>query len=152
MVRSIEQRRSTLLSCAQCILELQTPFFRKGPAYLAPMSLADVARRLEVHESTVSRAIRDKYLQCSMGVYPLSYFFSRGLGGDREEGASPEAAKLLLRRLIGEEDKAHPRSDQKLSQLMGEQGCAISRRTVAKYRDELGIPSTTGRRQYEKTV
>ena len=152
VVRSIEQRRSTLLSCAQCILELQTPFFRKGPAYLAPMSLADVARRLEVHESTVSRAIRDKYLQCSMGVYPLSYFFSRGLGGDGEEGASPEAAKLLLRRLIGEEDKAHPRSDQKLSQLMGEQGCAISRRTVAKYRDELGIPSTTGPRQYEKTV
>ena len=118
------------------------------------MSLADVAQRLEVHESTVSRAIRDKYLQCSMGVYPLSYFFSRGLGGsgDGEEGASPEAAKILLRKLIEEEDKAHPHSDQKLSQLMGEQGCTISRRTVAKYRDELGIPSTTGRRQYEKTM
>ncbi|SCJ80345.1 RNA polymerase factor sigma-54 [uncultured Flavonifractor sp.] len=154
VVRSIEQRRSTLLSCAQCILALQEPFFRQGPGHLSPMSLADVAQRLEVHESTVSRAIRDKYLQCSMGVYPLSYFFSRGLGGsgDGEEGASPEAAKILLRKLIEEEDKAHPHSDQKLSQLMGEQGCTISRRTVAKYRDELGIPSTTGRRQYEKTM
>ena len=154
VVRSIEQRRSTLLSCAQCILELQEPFFRKGPGHLSPMSLADVAQRLEVHESTVSRAIRDKYLQCSMGVYPLSYFFSRSLGGsgDGEEGASPEAAKILLRKLVEEEDKAHPLSDQKLSQLMGEQGCVISRRTVAKYRDELGIPSTTGRRQYEKTM
>ena len=154
VARSIEQRRSTLLACAQCILELQERFFRQGPGHLTPMSLADVAQRLEVHESTVSRAIRDKYLQCSMGVYPLSYFFSRGLGGSTggEEGASPEAAKALLRKLIEEEDKARPLSDQKLSQLMGEQGCAISRRTVAKYRDELGIPSTTGRRQYEKTV
>ena len=117
------------------------------------MSLADVAQRLEVHESTVSRAIRDKYLQCSMGVYPLSYFFSRSLGGSGagEEGATPEAAKILLRRLI-EEEKAHPLSDQKLRELMGEHGCVISRRTVAKYRDELGIPSTTGRRQYEKTM
>lgn len=150
MVRSIEQRRSTLMACASCILELQEPFFRKGPGHLTPMSLADVAGRIGVHESTVSRAVRDKYIQCSMGVYPLSYFFSRSLGSAAGgDAASPDAAKALLKKLIGEEDKRRPLSDQKLCQLMGEQGCALSRRTVAKYRDELHIPSTTGRKLYE---
>lgn len=149
-VRSIEQRRTTLMACAQCILELQEPFFRKGPGHLAPMSLADVAGRIGVHESTVSRAVRDKYIQCSMGVYPLSYFFSRSLGPSASSGgASPESAKALLKQLIAGEDKRRPLSDQRLCALMEEQGCALSRRTVAKYRDELHIPSTTGRRQYE---
>ena len=151
MVHAIEQRRSTLMSCAGCILELQETFFRQGPGHLVPMSLADVAGRIGVHESTVSRAVKDKYIQCSMGVYPLSYFFSRGLGtgAGGEEAASPDAAKALLKKLIAGEDKKKPLSDQKLCQLMGEQGCPLSRRTVAKYRDELHIPSTTGRKQYE---
>ena len=152
MVKAIEQRRSTLMACAQCILELQEPFFRKGPGHLSPMSLADVAGHIGVHESTVSRAVRDKYIQCSMGVYPLSYFFSRSLGqtaAGGEDAASPDAAKALLKKLIAEEDKKKPLSDQKLCERMAEQGCALSRRTVAKYRDELHIPSTTGRRQYE---
>ena len=91
VVRSIDQRRSTLMSCAKCILELQEPFFRKGPGHLRPLSLADVAAQMGVHESTVSRAVKDKYIQCTQGVYPLSYFFSRGLG-DRTGGdsASPD--------------------------------------------------------------
>lgn len=151
VVRSIEQRRSTLISCAQCILELQENFFRQGPGHLVPMSLADVASRLEVHESTVSRAIRDKYIQCSRGVYPLSYFFSRSLGTADAGGdgaVSTEAAKVLLRRLVTEEDKMRPLSDQKLCERMAAEGCALSRRTVAKYRDELGIPSAAGRREY----
>ena len=151
VVRSIEQRRSTLMSCAECILDFQEAFFRKGPGHLVPLSLADVADRLGVHESTVSRAVKDKYIQCSMGVYPLSYFFSRSLGTPRQEGesSSPDAAKALLKKLIAEEDKRKPLSDQKLCELMSAQGCALSRRTVAKYRDELNIPSTTGRKQYE---
>lgn len=149
MVHAIEQRRSTLMSCAGCILELQEAFFRQGPGHLVPMSLADVAERIGVHESTVSRAVKDKYIQCSMGVYPLSYFFSRGLGNAGEESASPDAAKALLKKLIAGEDKRKPLSDQKLCERMSAQGCPISRRTVAKYRDELHIPSTTGRKQYE---
>ncbi|MEG1684145.1 MAG: RNA polymerase factor sigma-54 [Oscillospiraceae bacterium] len=153
VIRSIEQRRSTLLGCAQCILERQEAFFRKGAGHLLPMSLADIAGKLEVHESTVSRAMRDKYLQCSMGVYPLSYFFSRSLGAPdtagEEGGASPDAAKALLRRLIAAEDPRKPLSDQKLCTLMAAESCLLSRRTVAKYRDELNIPSTTGRKQYE---
>ncbi len=152
MVKAIEQRRSTLMACAQCILELQEDFFRHGPGHLVPLSLADVAGHIGVHESTVSRAVKEKYIQCSMGVYPLSYFFSRSLGAaasSGEEASSPDAAKALLKKLIAEEDKRRPLSDQKLCEQMAAQGCAISRRTVAKYRDELHIPSTAGRRQYE---
>lgn len=155
VVHSIEQRRSTLLRCAECILELQEEFFRRGPGHLKPMCLADIAQKVGVHESTVSRTVRDKYLQCASGVYPLSYFFSRSLGapaarpGTEENASSPDFAKALLKKLIGGEDKHKPLSDQKLCERMAQEGCELSRRTVAKYRDELGIPSTTGRKQYE---
>ena len=152
VVRSIEQRRSTLMECAKCILDKQETFFRKGPGHLVPLSLADIAACVGVHESTVSRAVKDKYIQCSMGVYPLSYFFSRGLGAGASGGcdcSSPDAAKALLKKLIAGEDRRKPLSDQKLCDMMNAQGCALSRRTVAKYRDELNIPSTTGRKQYE---
>lgn len=154
VVRSIEQRRNTLMECAECILELQEDFFRRGPGHLAPMSLSDVARRLGVHESTVSRALKDKYIQCSMGVYPLIYFFSRGLGAPTgipgaPGPASPDVAKALLKRLIAGEDQCKPLSDQKLCELMGKEGCGLSRRTVAKYRDELKIPSAAGRKTYD---
>lgn len=152
VVRSIEQRRSTLLQCAQCILELQESFFRHGPGHLVPMSLADVAQRVGVHESTVSRAVKDKYLQCSAGVYPLNYFFSRSLGAPSAcggEAACADQAKALLRQLVNGEDRRKPLSDQKLCELMSARGCPLSRRTVAKYRDELGIPATTGRRRYD---
>ena len=156
VVHSIEQRRSTLLRCAECILELQEEFFRRGPGHLKPMCLADIAQKVGVHESTVSRAVSKKYLQCASGVYPLSYFFSRSLGapaarpGTEENTSSPDFfAKALLKKLIGGEDKHKPLSDQKLCERMAREGCELSRRTVAKYRDELGIPSTTGRKQYE---
>ncbi len=155
VVHSIEQRRSTLLRCAECILEFQEEFFRRGPGHLKPMCLADIAQKVGVHESTVSRTVRDKYLQCASGVYPLSYFFSRSLGapaarpGTEENASSPDFAKALLKKLIGGEDKHKPLSDQKLCERMAREGCELSRRTVAKYRDELGIPSTTGRKQYE---
>ena len=145
VVRSIEQRRSTLLSCAQVIVRRQESFFRPG-GHLSPLRLADVAQELSIHESTVSRAIREKYLQCSRGVYPLSFFFSREGG---TEGTSVHQIKERLRQLVDREDKKHPLSDQKLCVMMAEQGCQLSRRTVAKYRDELGIPSTTGRKEYE---
>ncbi|NCB63513.1 MAG: RNA polymerase sigma-54 factor [Clostridia bacterium] len=152
VVHSIEQRRGTLMKCAECLLDLQERFFRRGPGHLVPMSLGDIAERVGVHESTVSRAVKDKYIQCSSGVYPLSYFFSRCLGtkrADHQDTSSPDFAKALLKKLIAGEDKKKPLSDQKLCELMEQEKCAISRRTVAKYRDELNIPSTTGRKQYE---
>ena len=147
VIRSVEQRRSTLMRCAQSIVDRQEAFFRHGPGHLHPMLLADIAAELEVHESTVSRAVKDKYIQCAHGLFPLGYFFSRGLGSDGD-GASPEQAKQVLRELIDNEDKAHPLSDQKLMQLMAARGVELSRRTVAKYRGELNIPSTAGRKKF----
>lgn len=150
LMRAVDQRRSTLMACASCLVEAQEDFFRLGPGNLNPLSLADVADRIGVHESTVSRAVSGKYLQCAMGTYPLGYFFSRRLGRGEEGGvSSADGAKALLKRMIDQEDRRRPLSDEKLCQLMGREGCALSRRTVAKYRDELGIPSTAGRRLRE---
>ena len=149
VVSSVEQRRSTLMACANCIVERQESFFRRGPGHLRPMTLADVAQALDVHESTVSRAVKDKYLQCAHGVFPLGYFFSRALpAGNGGDSVSAEQAKSAIKKLIAAEDKKKPLSDQKLCQLLTEQGIEISRRTVAKYRDELGISSTSGRKQF----
>ena len=109
--------------------------------------MSDVAEQLGVHESTVSRTVREKYLQCARGVYPLSFFFSRSAAADnRQNHFGATAAKTLLRQLVDGEDKRHPLSDQKLCALLAEQGCVISRRTAAKYREELNIPGTAGRR------
>lgn len=144
---AVGQRESTLLRCAQAIVERQSAFFREGPEALAPLGLADVAKELELHESTVSRAVRGKYLQCARGLYPLSWFFSRRSGAGGAEGPSGTAARTLLRRIIGEEDKRAPLSDQKLALRLTREGCEISRRTVAKYRAELGIPGASGRKK-----
>lgn len=142
VLRSIEQRQSTLLRCAGWIVEKQEDFFRFGPSRLRAVTMLDAARDLDVHESTVSRAVKDKYLQCDRGIYPLSYFFSRSLG---REGVSPKAAKVLLRELV--EGETVPLSDQKLCQEMAARGYTLSRRTVAKYREELGIPPAAGRKK-----
>lgn len=146
VMRSVEQRRSTLMRCAQCIVNGQERFFRRGPGHLRPMLLADVAQQLEIHESTVSRAVKDKYVQCAHGIFPLGYFFTRGLGDGGD--ATGDRARMLLRQLIDGEDKQKPLSDQKLAQLLAQNGVEIARRTVAKYREELGIPSTAGRKQF----
>ncbi len=146
VLRSMEQRKNTLLSCAECILSRQEAFFRDGPGHLRPLTLADVAGMLEVHESTVSRAVKDKYIQCMYGVFPMSYFFSRAVPALGGEAVSAERAKSVLRALIGGENRKKPLSDQKLTELLAAQGICISRRTVAKYRDEMGIPSTSGRK------
>ena len=147
VVRSVEQRRSTLLACANCIVERQEAFFRHGPGHLRPMTLADVASALEVHESTISRAVKDKYLQCAHGVFPLGYFFSRALSAGDGDSVSAVQAKLALKELVDGEDKTKPLSDQKLCDLLTAKGIEISRRTVAKYRGELGIASTTRRKE-----
>lgn len=138
------QRGSTLLRCAQVIVDRQSEFFRSGPEALLPLKMEEVARELGVHESTVSRAVREKYLQCSQGLYPLGWFFTRSAGAG--EGLSGTAARKLLLRLIDGEDKAKPLSDRQLSEAMAREGCPISRRTAAKYREELGIPSAAGRK------
>ena len=149
VIQAVEQRRSTLLDCARAIVRRQEAFFRSAGGHLVPLRLSDVAQELAIHESTVSRAIREKYLQCARGVYPLSFFFSREVGS-AGEGTSAHQIKSRLRELVDGEDKARPLSDQKLCQLLEGEGVTISRRTVAKYRDELGISSASGRRARPK--
>ena len=124
-------------------MEAQRPFFTGETGALSPMSLLTLADRLQVHPSTVSRAVRGKYLQCRQGTYPLRYFFSHAVG---ETGPSQQAVKRRLLELVRQEDPSHPLSDQTLVELLEKEGIHLARRTVAKYRVELRIPSSTGRR------
>ena len=144
----IERRGSTLMELARFLLERQREFFEHGEQGIRPLKMKDAAAAMNVHESTVSRAVRDKYLQCPWGLYPLSYFFSAGIAGEDEEEVSARKIKLEIRKLIDEEDTKKPRSDQKLCDLLQEQGIAVSRRTVAKYREEMGIGSTRERKTW----
>lgn len=146
-VKSIRRRGSTVLLCARCIVARQEEFFRGGRDAPLPMTLADVAADADVHESTVSRAVKGKYLQCARGLFPLSAFFSRALPAG-QENTSAGQAKAALRALIGQEDKRRPLSDQKLCEALAGQDLILSRRTVAKYREDMGIPSAPGRREF----
>lgn len=139
-----EQRGNTILRCARVVVERQSGFFHSGPEALRPLGMDEVARELGLPESTVEQAVREKYLQCPQGMYPLSWFFGRSAGTG--EGLSGTAARRLLLRLIDGEDKTRPLSDQQLSEGMAREGCPISRQTVTKYREELGIPGASGRK------
>lgn len=141
-MRAVQNRNSTLLTCAKQIVLRQEQFFLNKTDYLLPMTQDDIASDLGIHGSTVSRAIRDKYVQCVHGVYPLSYFFNAAMGDVGSHGV-----QVILRKLIEEEDKAHPLSDQKLSDKLSLMGCRISRRTISKYRDILGIPDVSRRKR-----
>ena len=144
LLNSLERRGSTLRLCAEAILEAQRPFFAGETAELAPMKLTSLAEQLGVHPSTVSRTARGKYLQCRQGTYPLRYFFSRAVS---DQGPSQQAVKRKLLELVKGEDPRRPLSDQKLVELLEDQGIRLARRTVAKYRMELGLGSSTARKR-----
>ena len=144
----IEHRGSTLMGLAKFLVERQKGFFEHGEQAIRPLKMKDAAEALEVHESTISRAVRGKYLQCSWGLYPLNYFFSAGIAGEDKEEVSSRKIRQEIRKLIEEEDTRKPYSDQKLCDLLQEKGIAVSRRTVAKYREEMGIGSTRERKSW----
>ncbi|CCO07569.1 RNA polymerase factor sigma-54 [Desulforamulus hydrothermalis] len=148
LIRSIEQRRLTLYKVANCLVELQRDFLEHGVKYLKPLNLKKVAELVGVHESTVSRATSNKYMQTPQGVFEMKYFFSSGLSDASGAQVSAESLKKILREIIQQEDPANPLSDQKIAELFGQRGINISRRTVTKYRDELGIPATARRKRY----
>lgn len=143
LLNSLERRGSTLRRCADAILAAQYSFFAGETAELAPMSLSSLADTLELHPSTISRATRSKYLQCRQGTFPLRYFFSRAVG---TQGLSRQAVKQKLLALVKAEDPRHPLSDQTLCRMLSENGVQLARRTVAKYRMELGIGSSAARK------
>lgn len=144
LLTSLERRGSTLRRCAAAILEAQRPFFAGETAELAPMSLLSLSESLGLHPSTISRAVRDKYLQCRQGTYPLRYFFNRRLG---EQGPSRQAVKQRLLALVRGEDPRRPLSDQRLCELLAEEDIHVARRTVTKYRMELRLPASSARRR-----
>lgn len=143
----ILKRNETLLRVAKEIVRRQEHFFRYGPQYLHVLRMRDLANYLEIHESTVSRAVRNKYLQCTHGVYPLRHFFVGAAQQSADSnGPSVSDVKRLITKLIESEDSAHPLSDQALTVLLNEQGIALSRRTVANYRKELGFLNSNRRK------
>ncbi len=144
LIQDIRKRRRTLELCTERVAEHQRDFFRGGA--LHPLTMAQVAQETGLHESTVSRALRGKYLQCERGVYPLSFFFARALPGAPEGGLTAAAARDAIRACVRDEDKKQPLSDRRIAQALAADGIAVSRRTVAKYREELHIPSAYGRR------
>ena len=151
----VTQRGKTQMQVSRAILEHQEEFFTFGPAHLNPLRLADIAQELDIHESTVSRAVSKKYLQCSWGVYPMNFFFSRSVAvqesSSSESGTQSVTAadiKRVLREIIEEENKKKPYSDRLLGEKLAERGISISRRTVAKYREEEGIADASGRKEY----
>lgn len=146
LVRSLEQRHETLLAVARCIFRRQSGFLEHGPGNLAPLRMGEVAEELGVHVSTISRSVAGKYVQSPWGVHALRWFFqSPGAGG---ADCAREDVRDVLRRAVEAEDKSSPLSDDDLAVEMARRGHPMARRTVAKYRTELGIPSSYRRRRF----
>jgi RNA polymerase sigma-54 factor len=148
LIKSIEQRRNTIFRVVEAILDYQYEFFEKGKMYLKTLNLKDIANEIGVHESTVSRAVNGKYMQCSSGLYEIKYFFQSGVSSASGEGVSSQSIKDIISEMIAEENTKKPLSDQIISTRLKDIGVKVSRRTVAKYRDELGIPSSSKRKAY----
>lgn len=147
LIKSIEQRRMTIYKVVSSIVKYQNDFFEKGQKYLKPLTLKEIADDIEMHESTVSRATNGKYVQTPRGIFELKYFFSSGIGTDAG-GVASTGIKSMIKDLIDNEHPKKPLSDQKIADLLKDKNIKISRRTVAKYRDELNIPSSSKRRRY----
>ncbi len=148
IIKSIEQRRNTIYRVCKAIVEYQFDFFEKGLLYLRPLNLKDIADDIEVHESTVSRAVNGKYIQCPNGLFEIKYFFQSGVKGASGEGVSSESVKSVMKDMIEKEDAKKPLSDQYIADVLNKTGINISRRTVAKYRDELNIPPSSKRKRF----
>jgi RNA polymerase sigma-54 factor len=149
LIKSIEHRKTTIYRVLEKIIELQKEFFDYGKERLKPMTLREIADSLEIHESTVSRAIRDKYVLTDRGTIRIKDMFTTGMSSSRGgEDVSTNIIKNSIAKLIEEEDKKSPLSDQHLCDVLNKTGTNISRRTVAKYREELGIKSSKGRKRF----
>ena len=147
LIQAIEQRRQTMLKVMDFIVERQRDFFEKGAEHLRPLTLRDVAKHIEMHESTVSRVTNGKYVQTPRGLYPLKFFFSGGYSTLGGEDLSSEGVRARIRKLVAEEDPRAPLSDHEITARLQEEGVRIARRTVAKYRDRLGILAARLRRR-----
>jgi len=146
-IACIQQRRETLLKIMRAILEKQYEFFEKGAKFLKPMIYKDIAEEIQMDISTISRVVNGKYVQSPMGIHELKYFFSEGLATDSGEEVSNKHIKERIKEIISGESKKEPYSDDKIAEIINEEGIHIARRTVAKYRESLRIPVARLRRE-----
>lgn len=150
LINNVEQRNTTILKLLECIVKKQKEYFESGQEYLKPMTLRELADEMRLHESTVSRAIKDKYILTSRGTVKIKELFSNGIVscGINGEDVSTNTIKNKIKKLVNLENKSKPLSDQAICDLLNKEDIAISRRTVAKYREELGIKSSSKRKRF----
>ncbi len=149
LIRSIHQRQRTLFRVTTSIVKFQRDFFDKGMHSLKPLVLKDVAEDIEMHESTISRVTANKYMHTPRGIYELKFFFNSGINQLEGGGVASEVVKLMVKKLIEEEDPKKPFSDQEIAETLKKKNIDIARRTVAKYRETLGIEPSSRRRRLE---
>ncbi|OIM99278.1 RNA polymerase factor sigma-54 [Idiomarina sp. MD25a] len=145
-IKSLESRNETLLKVAHCIVQRQQGFFEHGEEAMKPMVLNDVAEAVDMHESTISRVTTQKYLHCPRGIFELKYFFSSHVSTETGGECSSTAIRALIKKLVAAENRAKPLSDNKIAELIADQGIQVARRTIAKYRESLNIPSSSQRK------
>ena len=150
LIKALDQRQKTILKTASEIVKRQDGFFRRGVSELKPLTLREVADAIDMHEATISRVTSNKYLDCERGCFELKYFFTSGVASSDGEGASSEAIKARIKALIDGEDPKKVLSDAKLVELLNAEGFDLARRTVAKYREAIGIGSSSQRRRQKK--
>lgn len=148
LIRNVEQRQQTILKIGKAIMDVQYEFIEKGVDKIKPLTLQEIADVVGVHEATVSRTTRGKYIQTPQGLHELKYFFSPGLKRAGGEDQSAKSVQMKVKKIIDGEDKRKPLSDQKVADLLKADGLKIARRTITKYREGLGIPATTMRKQF----
>jgi RNA polymerase sigma-54 factor len=146
LIKSVDQRQRTLRKVTQSIVKFQREFLDKGLAYLRPLSLRDVGEDIGMHESTISRVTTNKYVETPQGLFELKFFFHSGIASGDGEMVSSVSVKKMIQDLLAAEDPAKPQSDQEVAQALQKRGLTIARRTVAKYREELGILPSHQRR------
>ena len=148
LIKSIENRQKTIYKVANSIVRTQQEFFKKGPAFLKPMILKDIANEIGMHESTVSRVTTNKFMHTPIGTFELKYFFNAGIGGKNGGiDIASESLKLKIKEMIGNEDPKRPLSDQKISELLSTKDIVVARRTVAKYREMIGLAPSSKRKK-----
>lgn len=147
LIRSIQQRQRTIVKVTESIVKFQRDFFDKGINFLKPLILRDVAEDISMHESTISRVTTNKYVHTPQGIFELKFFFNSGINRTDGDEIASESVKNKIKEIIDSEEPKHPHSDQKIVELLRDQGIDIARRTVAKYREQLGILSSSKRKQ-----
>jgi RNA polymerase sigma-54 factor len=150
LIESIEQRRNTLTRVAQAIVDHQTKFLDNGPEHIEPLKMQQIADKVGVHVTTVSRAVDDKYVQTPRGIYPLKRFFVGGTRTDEGDDVAWDIIRIRLQEIVDKEDKTNPYSDDELVEELKKQGLVVDRRTVTKYRQKMDIPSSRQRRDWTK--